>query len=500
MGYCQDGCGQVFDALPNGYKLCMKCKKIQDAPSEVEKKAIRDTYQQCTNCSAAFPNLEGPYCGPCQRTLNADPKLTELQQHISTFDKAATSERLNKGSTTQNPSLTKANEMKQKMATAKSASKNLNEIVHVDCTLNILIKGKLVKSPMPPVTDVFMGTRKVNDVFDTISKGLLEAFMTSGFNTQHKIPINYKLDLDPSQRSWAVGGKTPYTITLTDTVLNTTIKAYFDELCRKSMVSDNCQNGRRLPLAVSIPTIPLHDDDDDEDYEGASAPHASKAIKSQYGRKRTHSQIAPGLENEDFIEVAIGWIQHIKQSVPVDGYLGKGLYKYVFWGKYSGHDVAILQYQRDAIAESDSPKTENARNLEKELRLLKFGDYFIDSFQRRADAEGVMLPALSWNSKDAFLAKLTQPLDSPVDDNDTSLVFDTFLVVPLLDFGGLFVERKFSGNNEVGKNDADRLGQVMDAFAHHVVDDSNGEFVFADIQGLVAPSKAVILFDPQAHT
>ncbi|KAF5334157.1 hypothetical protein D9758_014812 [Tetrapyrgos nigripes] len=108
--------------------------------------------------------------------------------------------------------------------------------------------------------------------------------------------------------------------------------------------------------------------------------------------------------------------------------------------------------------------------------------------------------ALSWNSKDAFLTKLTQPLDSPVDDDNTSLVFNTFLVVPLLDFGGLFVERKFSGNNEVGKNDANRLGQVMDAFAHHVIDDSNGEFVFADIQGLVAPSKAVILFDPQAHT
>ncbi|KAF5390763.1 hypothetical protein D9757_004414 [Collybiopsis confluens] len=93
----------------------------------------------------------------------------------------------------------------------------------------------------------------------------------------------------------------------------------------------------------------------------------------------------------------------------------------------------------------------------------------------------------------------------PVEDNsqeDTrSLLYDTFLVVPLLPSGAFYQERKFSGNAEPGQNEQDFIGCVVDTFAHHVVDESNGDYMLADIQGLISSDKSsILLFDPQAHT
>jgi hypothetical protein len=55
--------------------------------------------------------------------------------------------------------------------------------------------------------------------------------------------------------------------------------------------------------------------------------------------------------------------------------------------------------------------------------------------------------------------------------------------VPLLQTKGIYTERKFSGNEEIGFND-DHAGQVVDAFAHHILEETGGRFMMADIQGI----------------
>lgn len=53
-------------------------------------------------------------------------------------------------------------------------------------------------------------------------------------------------------------------------------------------------------------------------------------------------------------------------------------------------------------------------------------------------------------------------------------------MLPLLDEKASF--RKFSGSREAGK-DNDRLAKAINAFAHHVVVESNGDYLLSDLQG-----------------
>jgi hypothetical protein len=91
------------------------------------------------------------------------------------------------------------------------------------------------------------------------------------------------------------------------------------------------------------------------------------------------------------------------------------------------------------------------------------------------------LAGIKWNADGAFIAHLALP--TPADDLPNIPLFDTILVVPLLCKGGLYKEVRFSGNEQVGNNRNDRLGMAIDAFAHHVVEDTSGGIVFADLQG-----------------
>ncbi|KAF9047220.1 kinase-like domain-containing protein, partial [Rhodocollybia butyracea] len=114
-----------------------------------------------------------------------------------------------------------------------------------------------------------------------------------------------------------------------------------------------------------------------------------------------------------------------------------------------------------------------------------------------------------YNAEGAFVGTVTTFLPGhglPIDDKtveheaaDRSLLFDTFLVVPLLQTKGLYAERKFSGNMDTGDNN-DYIGKVVDAFAHHVVEETHGQFMLADLQGIVGPDRSITLFDPQAHS
>ena len=181
----------------------------------------------------------------------------------------------------------------------------------------------------------------------------------------------------------------------------------------------------------------------------------------------------------------------------------------------------------------------NRADLMDELALTALGQYFMDSFYRRASIYKVKslprkscthlcpfsllisMPGMRWNFNGAFIGVLETALPAApaAEDNDNrSLVFSTFLATPLLPSGPSYTEEKFSGNTEVGNNSGS-IGQAIDAYAHHVVVDSLGSILFADLQGMhvrtaitvvmdikmvlagiIGPGNTVVLFDPQAHT
>lgn len=129
---------------------------------------------------------------------------------------------------------------------------------------------------------------------------------------------------------------------------------------------------------------------------------------------------------------------------------------------------------------------------------------------------------MRWNAPGSFVGTVTTLLPCPATDevDKRSLVYSTFLAAPLLVTDGEYKEQKFSGNLELPQNTS-RIGRAIDAYAHHVVADSGGEIMLADLQGafdishripstssftycnatgVIAPDGSVCLFDPQAHT
>ncbi|KAF9231626.1 kinase-like domain-containing protein [Melanogaster broomeanus] len=197
------------------------------------------------------------------------------------------------------------------------------------------------------------------------------------------------------------------------------------------------------------------------------------------------------------IFVAKEWQQFAKGSEPQGGYISKGLSKYAFRARIGTTDYAILQCKPILSSEGS-----NSEDLSNELTLLCLSDYFMKSFYQRAEALNVVgLPRIRWNFDGAFIGKLVNPLPpvSSTDVDNRTFLWTLFLATPLLLNGSGYKEVKFSGNLDVGNNH-DVLGRVVDAFAHHVVCDSDKTVLLSDLQGVVAPDGSLILFDPQAHT
>jgi hypothetical protein len=92
---------------------------------------------------------------------------------------------------------------------------------------------------------------------------------------------------------------------------------------------------------------------------------------------------------------------------------------------------------------------------------------------------------IKWNFAGSFISCATGIAPAP--DSGTvdnrSLLFDYFLATPLLDINDKTEERKFSGNEDVGHN-TDPLGRVINAYIHHVLVDSLGDILLADVQGM----------------
>ena len=89
--------------------------------------------------------------------------------------------------------------------------------------------------------------------------------------------------------------------------------------------------------------------------------------------------------------------------------------------------------------------------------------------------------ALHFNAANAFIGTVTTDVGAPTNDNRT-LLYQTFLAAPYIPCGDSYTEEKWSGTHEAGNNDTP-LGQVMDAFAHHSLIDSNYTAVIVDLQG-----------------
>ncbi|KAJ3871312.1 kinase-like domain-containing protein, partial [Lentinula edodes] len=186
------------------------------------------------------------------------------------------------------------------------------------------------------------------------------------------------------------------------------------------------------------------------------------------------------------IEVPKGWVKYVKAGAADGGYISKGLYKYCISARVEGKQVALFMHK--PVGSSNEL---NKAGLHAELDLLTQGNGFAQSFKLRALAAGVKVPDLKYNAENAFIGTIDSSLAArplPIDDmavesnEESSLLFDTFLVVPLLQTKGVFTERKFSGNTQTGDN-TDYIGEVVDAFAHHVLEETSRTFMLADIQG-----------------
>lgn len=97
---------------------------------------------------------------------------------------------------------------------------------------------------------------------------------------------------------------------------------------------------------------------------------------------------------------------------------------------------------------------------------------------------------MRWNAADAFVGTVETPLpDHPPGDqkDNRTLIFPHFLATPLLPSGSQYREIKFSGNEDIGNN-TDKVGEAIDAYAHHIVADSYGDVLFADLQGKIPSS------------
>jgi len=147
-------------------------------------------------------------------------------------------------------------------------------------------------------------------------------------------------------------------------------------------------------------------------------------------------------------------------------------------------------------------KQQNYQDLYDELHLLQYAQFFAKFFTHRAqsfDAEipcnyhffpryllsNLFIGSVTWNA-DRFLLGtiLYGPTSSGDKPTGPALLFDMFLATPCLPTTPLYTEQKFSGSCMPGKND-DVLGQVMDAYAYHILVDSEGTILLSDLQGML---------------
>ncbi|KAG6848070.1 hypothetical protein H0H93_003661 [Arthromyces matolae] len=558
MGVCGD-CGTLFPRLMD--KICHKCKELADVTSDAERKAIEavrgQAKPQCEVCAMVYRYLRASKCGACSKQmvdLEGDASLSkDLLERAITAHETASEHRLRQPSSRpMNAALQAAHKAKESIAAAKLQAKGNMFIIQITLSSG----GAPKKVQILPILKKMSGSDSTTELFEQSKNEIKDAFKSSpayqSFQNQH---LNFE------QPVFGVGSSKVHQLEPKIGTEAETVEAFFNSLKSGGLLTDSDIKDKKIPLQLFFYHIMPETDNEEEDLDSptyrtstrksavastarkqgpSSKRKASNSLSSsvpvysstfrprklvmtgtpvdvevhfdryqftmttfktdEMGNVTEHMSI-----EERTIKIARDWQANIGDE-PKGGYIAKGFMKYAFLGRFEDKRYAIFQCKP-----INSSRSLNLVDLTAELRLMALGQFFSNSFKRRAEMHGVEIPSLRWNFANAFLGSVTSDLQSPPegDEKDTrSLLFPEFLAAPLLLTRGLYSERKFSGCEEAGNN-KDPIGAAVDAYAHHVLVDSEGTYLMTDLQdnitqciasGVVGPDQEIILYDPQAHS
>ncbi|KAF5325454.1 hypothetical protein D9619_009979 [Psilocybe cf. subviscida] len=563
MGVCT-GCGLNFVYL--GGDTCMKCKKREKAKTPVEQEQV-ERQPQCQKCSVVFPFLKATTCGACESREDSNvPKVKgiseaekasanvaaqELLMRSRASLKDASQLRLHQPVRTLNPGLTAAAAKKETLAA-------LRKTTRADA---ITVETSLFYFPPGPGSSAKKDQKRWP--LATSTADVLKLSKETVENNYVNSPPLLRgdacvLNFEDVSFGVARGASSVYHFQPTTEQFRGSIEDTFNTLKTEGKLSDADIKNRNISLRLYAYVV-AHDSDLDTEERGSLSSvrrtSARPSLAAGTKRKAANSISIPGRSREyksafrpprlpssspepeviqteedayatfDFnmttmstdmggtvvkttsndsrtIKIARGWQNDIGTE-PKNGYIAKGFMKFAFLGQFEGEKYAIFQLKPDLANE-----TQNRDDLLSELSLLTQGQYFANSFAERAKVHSVKLnAALRFNTNGAFVGQVNGKDLSDWEAQhgmDAPLKFTTFLAAPYLPArdSSLYEERKFSGTEETGFN-SDIVGMVLDAFAHHVVDDSSGYHHLCDLQGIVSKSgqpKTVILFDPQGNS
>ncbi|TFK58766.1 hypothetical protein BDN72DRAFT_884148 [Pluteus cervinus] len=466
-----------------------------------------------------------------------------FERSVAHADKAS-EHRLNQPAV-QSPAVAAAAVVKERIHLMKKQAKSDGYVVETTLYYYPITSQNAKKAQILAFSNKYSSSESTNTVFSEAKTAL------QGSYADRSARVNTADVLDFEGRTWGICAGTKCSALDPDSHRPGTVEAMFNTLRSGGKINDADAKKKTIVLRMYVDQLVVEVDESSDDLGVTSGPVAnSSARKSIQSRKRYHNPslkrkassallssinraplyssafrpkvaiprplsslreisyveysftkttfcadangtIQENIVLDESIMISENWLDH--QGVgPADGYVAKGFTKYVFLGRYEKQSCAIMQCIPARIGQTVDARSnsQNQVDLVAEARLVAYGHYFAESFQRRATAYNVKIPAISWNLP--FIGKVESP--------GKGLVFDTFLAAPLLLTMDPYKEVKFSGSDQAGKND-DYAGSVIDAYAHHVVVDSKGFLVLTDLQGIVAPFEASItLFDPQAHS
>lgn len=159
--------------------------------------------------------------------------------------------------------------------------------------------------------------------------------------------------------------------------------------------------------------------------------------------------------------------------------------------------MLVFQQREFTVGGARNTEPKNRALLEYETETTGRAGYFNNSFYKRAEMCGARnkIPQMEWNTEGMFMGKIVQFYGKSLGDSDSdsehrhcSLVFPSFMAVPFCyEFQNPNSKRyKYSGNRDFSGESVKFepiFGAAVDAFAHHVVEDSHETLLLADLQG-----------------
>ncbi|KAK7690806.1 hypothetical protein QCA50_005906 [Cerrena zonata] len=552
------GCSVSFSFLPEGW--CAKCVKKQ-GKSDAEC-GIIDNEKQCMGCGCVYPFLRSNYCNGClslstdgtAQVPNTSGKsdrvqvVQAIQRSAATHQKQASQHRLNQPS-----GLKSAAELVAKTQELKKQVKA--EVVEVDFYFSMILLHEAGQRKQIPV----LPFRKRPQSADSV-EALLGSALVHGQTLIEKeagcralnVILNFK------RETISVGiQKSANEVHSLDlqTASSQSVGELFNSLVDAKMIANKHMKEGLLVFRIYLPATSKDDteeqvhkykmpnvprprkkrarailsDTSDSDPDVAAISTGTRASSSrQYQscyrsiRRRANTdtvqyssftffRVAHTVTDDGALQynkssepetilLAQDWQRHAREGRTDGGYIATGYVKIGFKGLLGSVQYAIFQ-NKPAF----STNIDNAEDLHGEFRIMAIAQYFLKSFYTRAEVYGVDLQVIRWNVENAFIGELIDPIEpDPLlsgtsEEDNRTVLHDTFLAVPLLNRGSLYTEVKWCGSLDI-TNHQDTLGQTIEAYIHHALVDSDHEWLLADIQGITSPDGSVCLFDPQAHT